>query len=728
MSEDDRLRRLSALAGIESHYWDIAGARHETPPDTARRLLSALGFPASNEAELTASLATIEEREWRRLLPPVMVVRLHHIATVPLNLPADEPRDAVEWRVVLEDGEIRRGTHAHHTLKRDARRFVDGRDIDRLLLPLPALPLGYHEFLLDGFPSAPRMSLVVAPVQCYLPPQLTSGRRLWGLAAQLYSITSERDRGIGDFTDLGTLAQWAAELGADAIGLNPLHALFPSLPENASPYSPNSRLFRNSLYLDVTAIDEYRHSAAVQGPTTKPAFSDFPSTAHSVEFVDYTTVTHHKSGELERLHSEFRRACRVGSDDGRADAFQNFRNRRSEALHHFALFQVMTEVFGTNDWTQWPLPYRDPSANSVSAFTQDHAERVSFFEYVQWQCDLQIGGASQRARDAGMAIGLYGDVAVSVDPAGADHWSRQTLFAGEARLGAPPDPFNALGQEWGVVPMNPWVMRDTAYADFIALLRANMCHAGALRIDHVMGLQHSFWVPRGSPPSAGAYVSYPFDDLLGILALESHRNECLIVGEALGTVPEGFRPRMAEANVLSYRVLYFETEQDRQRRPVEYPYLAATCVSTHDLATLKGFWNATDLDARRRLGLYPTPEHGERARHEREHDKWLLLRALADENLLPSGLDTDRLGDIEMTPALASAVHAYLARSSACLFMVQIDDLIGEDQQVNLPGTSSEYPNWRRRLSRSLNEIFSDPGIVEMARRISREREQTSGA
>ncbi|MEN6543370.1 4-alpha-glucanotransferase, partial [Parvibaculum sp.] len=638
MSDLDRLRRLSALAGIESHYWDIAGVRHETQPDTARRLLSALGFPAGNEAELTASLATIEEREWRRPLPPVMVVRLHHAAAVPLNLPADAPRDVVQWRVVLEDGAIRQGAHARHTLQREARRSVGGRDIDRLLLPLPGLPPGYHDLLLDGLPSTPRMSLIVAPAQCYLPPQLASGQRLWGLAAQLYSIISERDCGIGDFTDLGDLAQWAAGLGADAIGLNPLHALFPSLPENASPYSPNSRLFRNALYLDVTAIEDHGHSA-------EPAFSASPSTAHSAEFVDYSTVSRRKFEELERLHSEFRRSCRAGNDGGRADAFQNFRSRRGETLRRFAIFQVMTEVFGTNDWTQWPLPYRDPSSDSIEAFTQDHAERISFFEYVQWQCDLQLGEACRRAKDAGMAIGLYGDVAVSVDPAGADHWSRQTLFAGEARLGAPPDPFNALGQEWGVVPMNPWVLRDTAYGDFIALLRANMRHAGALRIDHIMGLQHAFWVPRGAPPSAGAYVSYPLEDLLGILALESHRNECLIVGEALGTVPEGFRPRMAEANVLSYRVLYFEVEKDRQKRPEEYPHLAAACVSTHDLATLKGFWNAADLEARRRLGLYPTPEHGERARHEREHEKWLLLRALADENLLPSGLDPNRLGD-----------------------------------------------------------------------------------
>lgn len=726
MNDDESLLRLSALAGIESHYWDIEGTRHDTSPATARRLLSALGLPADSTAELTASLAEIEEKEWRRFLPPVFVARTDRPPSVPVRLPGGERSGSVAWRIVLEDGHVLTGESARRDLALEARRPIGGRDIDCLSLSLPSLPAGYHELHLEETSVGAHMPLIVAPPRCYLPPSLAEGRNCWGLAAQLYSIKSARNWGIGDFSDLRSLAEWGAGLGADALGVNPLHALFPSSPENASPYSPNSRLFRNALYLDVAAIADDAECAEARRLTRSAAFADALASARDAPLVDYTAVSRLKYEALEVLYAAFRAKCIARPGDARGAAFRRFRADGGAQLHRFAVFQALSGTFGGNDWTRWPTAYRDPASASVAAFSNERAERVGFFQYLQWQADLQFAAAASRAKEAGMAIGLYGDVAVSIDPAGADHWSRQNIFAGEARIGAPPDPFSAQGQEWGVVPMNPLRLRDDAYADFIALLRANMRHAGALRIDHVIGLQRSFWVPAGAPASEGAYVAYPLEDLLGILALESHRNECLVVGEALGTVPEGFRPRMERENVLSYRVLYFEAEHGRQRRPDDYPRMAAACVATHDLATLKGFWHGADLDARQRLGHFLSAEADLRARDGRAHDKWLLLRALADEELLPPGLDTDRLGDIDMTPALALAVHAYLARSTACLFMVQLDDLIGEEHQVNLPGTVDEYPNWRRRLSMSLEAMIADPALRDMARTISRERAGTS--
>ena len=726
MTDEDRLRRLADLAGIESHYWDIEGARHETSPDTARRLLSAMGFPADSTADLASSLAAVEEKEWRRVLPPVLIVRQGHHSPVPVHLPADAAPASIGWRVVLEDGGVRTGACALHEIATEARRPIDGRTVERLALPLSDLPPGYHEFRLENISGASPMPLIVAPPRCHLPPPIAEGGKCWGLSAQLYSVRSTHDWGAGDFSDLGRLAEWSAGLGADALGLNPLHALFPSSPENASPYSPNSRLFRNAINLDVTAIPDYPGCAEAHRRMESPAFKEALAAAQDAAFVDYSAVTRLKFELLELLYATFRDTCLASANDARADAFHRFQTEGGKQLHRFAQFQHLSEVFATNDWTQWPPPFRDPESEDTAAFSRDHAERVSFFAYIQWQADLQVAAAAKRAREAGMAVGLYGDVAVSVDPSGADHWSRQDVFAGGARIGAPPDPFNALGQEWGVVPMNPWRLRENAYADVIALLRANMRHAGALRIDHIMGLQHLYWIPTGCAASTGAYVTYPFEDLLGILALESHRNACLVVGEALGTVPEGFRPRMARENILSYHVLYFEAQHGRQRRPEDYPDMAAACVSTHDLATLRGFWHGTDLEARLRLGLYRSDEDGWRARDERKHDKWLLLRALAEEGMLPPGLDTDRLDDIDMTHALATAIHAYLARSSACLFMVQLDDLVGEEQQVNLPGTTSQYPNWRRRLSMSLEAIAADPALAGIARTISQERANAS--
>jgi 4-alpha-glucanotransferase len=300
-------------------------------------------------------------------------------------------------------------------------------------------------------------------------------------------------------------------------------------------------------------------------------------------------------------------------------------------------------------------------------------------------------------------------LAIGAAANGADAWSAQDVIVTRASVGAPPDPFNMLGQDWGTPPLHPLTLRDMAYEPFIAIVRANMRHCGALRIDHAMGLFHLFWIPPGELPAAGGYVKYPFEDLLGILALESHRNRCVVIGEDLGTVPEGFRERMAEMNILSYKVLYFEKDGDRFKRPREYPQLALACVATHDLATLTGFWNGTDIALKEQIGLYPKPEDAGNERAGRSHDRWLLLQALAAEKLLPAAIDPDDPDGTPLTPALAAAIHGYLARSPACVMMVQIDDLMEEPEQINLPGTVDERPNWRRRLSMTADRLPETP-------------------
>ena len=725
MTDDAPLCRLAELAGIESHYWDISGKRHDTSPMTAQRLLSAMGIACDNNHEITSSLNALEEKEWRRPLPPVTVMREDRLSHVPLHVSADTLLTTIEWHITQGDRSVKSGTITRHEIAVEGARSIDGREIQQLKLTLPALPPDYYYLHVDNIAGATPMSLIVAPSKCYLPPSIQVDRKLWGIAAQLYSVRSADDWGIGDFTDLRLLTQWSAAAGADVLGLNPLHALFPTVPENASPYSPNSRLFRNALYIDVTAVADFAACVEAHKRMASPAFKEALAAARDQSLVGYTNVSQLKFEILELLYATFRNSCLRSPANQRGWAFRHFQRESGRQLRNFALFQALCETFATNDWTQWPAGFRDPYSTEVKSFETESEDRLSFFAYVQWQADLQIGAAAMTATRAGMDIGLYGDVAVSVDPSGADHWGCQNIYASGARIGAPPDPFNDLGQEWGVVPMDPWRLRDNAYADFIALLRANMRHAGALRIDHVMGLQHLYWVPTGCAASTGAYVTYPFEDLLGILALESHRNHCLVIGEALGTVPDGFRPRMTDENILSYHVLYFENDGDRARPPADYPDMAAACASTHDLATLKGFWNGIDLDTRRDLGLYQSPDEYTQARDQRRHDKWRLLQALANEALLPEKIDIDRLDDVEFTDELASAIHAYLARSSACLLLVQLDDLAGEERQVNLPGTSSQYPNWRRRLTESLEAIATDPAIAATLRRISIERENS---
>ena len=412
------------------------------------------------------------------------------------------------------------------------------------------------------------------------------------------------------------------------------------------------------------------------------------------------------------MYACFRRSARGGCGPAGRAARPRSRalpQEEGEALRRYVIFEALSEEHGGSSWHQWPPAFRHPAAPAVAAFAEANAERIGFFEYLQWEADRQLGIAQARARELGLSVGIYRDLAVGASRDGADAWADQEVIVQQAKVGCPPDPFNMLGQDWGIPPLHPLMLRDSAYQPFITMLRANMRHAGALRIDHVMALMHLFWIPADGTPAGGAYVKYPFEDLLGVLALESQRNRCLVVGEDLGTVPAGFRERMAEANVLSYRVLYFEKDGDRFKRPDEYPALALACISTHDLATLVGFWQGTDLDLKRRLSLYPSAEAEQNERAARRHDRTLLLRALAAEGLLPNGIDPENPETTAMTPALMASLHGYLARSPARILLVQIDDLMQEMEQINLPGTVDERPNWRRRLSGSVAELPAAP-------------------
>ena len=555
-------------------------------------------------------------------------------------------------------------------------------------------------------------SLIVAPSRCYLP---SLDYRYWGVAAQLYAVRSENNWGIGDFTDLHALMDWAGEHGAAAVGVNPLHALFLDTPEDASPYSPSSRHFLNPLYLDVTAIPDYSELAQAGLLVSTPEIVDSVRGARQHAAVDYSAVAKVKLAVLEDLYRHFRTA-HGGETDDRGRSYCAFVAEAGIGLRHFALFQMLTERFGTHDWKAWPQPWQRPESNE--SLSSDEAERIGFFQYLQWQCAIQLAAASKRVN--GMPIGLYNDLAVGVDAAGADHWADQDLFLRDIGVGAPPDPFNEQGQNWGAVAFNPHRLRASGYTPFIALMRANMRGAGALRIDHVMGWQRLFLIPAGAHASDGAYIRFPLDELIAIAALESQRNKCVLIGEDLGTVPAGFRERMAAASILSCRILYFEREGDRFRRPREFPSHAVVSADTHDLATLRGYWAAEDIAVKARLGILNGNEERQ-SNEERARDKDFLLQALVEEGLWGHGMASVSV-NVPWTPSLADAIHAYLARSRSVLFMAQLDDLTNEKRQVNLPGNIKDYPNWRIRLSRSLKEITSDPAIAQTLAVVARER------
>jgi 4-alpha-glucanotransferase len=594
-------------------------------------------------------------------------------------------------------------------------------------MPLPAgLPLGYHRLELEAAGASAEVSLIVAPACCYLPKGLAPNARSWGLTCQLYGLRSARNWGMGDFTDLARLAGAAGSNRAATLGINPLHALFAAEPLHCSPYSPSSRAWLDFLYIDVTAVPGFAEDEGVRHLTEGEGFALTLAAARSAELVDYGAVAACKRPVLEALFRRFR--SREFDGDGNPTGhlgkeFRKFQQSGGQSLTDFAVFEALHERYKRQtesfSWRDWLLPERDPRSGVVAEFAAAHRERVEFFQYLQWEADRQLAAAAAAGRAAGLSLGVYRDLAVGADPNGAEAWADQEVVTPGASIGAPPDAFNRAGQNWGLAPVNPIVVRRQGYAPFIASLRANMRHAGVLRIDHVMSLSRLYWIPSGMEAIAGAYVTYPFDDLLRLTALESHRQRCAVIGEDLGTVPPGFRETMRSADMLSYRVLVFERRHDGQFvPPAEYPPIAAASAATHDIATLKGFWLGRDLAWRRHLQLYPDTGAAEAAAMERSRDRQLLVDALVEEGLLAR----ERLGEFLpengeplYSTELGCAILAYLARSRARLMLVQLEDVVGESEQANLPGTTDAHPNWRRRMSRTLEEIRSGADLQQVA-------------
>ncbi len=712
----DNILRLADAAGIETYYWDNHGNRHDASHETIRSLLAAFGIAAATDAEIWASLTTFWRAPWMQLLSPVLALREGEPVAIPLRAWEEDSQRIIQWHLVLEDGTRRTGACRLGDLAHDDIAYFDNRRIFQHRLPLEPLPCGYHIFRVEGEEAA--TSLIVAPHHCFMPEGLT---RAWGLMIQLYALKSQSDWGIGDFSALQGLIEVVAHAGGAAIGLNPLHALFLNLPENASPYSPCSRLFRNPLYLDVTAIPDFAECPEAEALAASAEFRRVLESAHDDAFVAYRAVASLKLPVLELLYTQFR-AKHLAANTGRGVAFRSFVAEKGHELEDFATFEALSEHYGAVDWSGWAPQHQDAKSDAVAAFRNTRADRIGFYQYLQWCCDEQFAAAAGRAKARGMAVGLYNDLAVSVDASSADYWMDRRQFAGGARVGAPPDPFNEKGQEWGLVPLNPMRLRETGYAYYRELLAANMRHAGALRIDHVMGLTRLYLIPNGAKPTEGAYVRFPLDDLIAVATLESQRNQCLIIGEDLGTVPAGLREKLAAANILSSRVLYFERGQGGYKPPTDYPQLAAVSVSTHDLATLSGFWQGEDLNAKASLGLFKDPNEETAARAARALDKRQLLQALATENLLPAGLAPADAGDLAWSAELTAAVHAYLSRSPSTLMMAQLDDLVGQTHQANLPGSITEYPNWRRRLVRALEDLGADPAFRAALAGIAAER------
>lgn len=727
----DSFESLADRLGVPASYTHAGGWPVAVPRAMRARLMAAMGYPAETEAELAAGLARLRQRRWGRLLPPVQVVRagMPH-AVVPVRLPAapgHAVRPALAVTVEREDGAAQSWRVGPDTLAVLGWEPVEGRVMEERALPVPAdLPLGYHRLRVTdaGSGADAEMALIRAPERCHWPAGLGETGRSWGFATQLYGLRSADNWGHGTFGDLNRLTEGSAELGAGLVGVNPLHALFPTRPERRCPYAPSSRLFLNPLYIDLTRVPDLAVCQTVSDSLSDSCFLAHLAAQRVQPMIDYRAVAAEVWPALEALFVAFR-TTHLDPDTARGRAFHAWCAERGHDLEDFARFEALTEAFrdalpdsaGTQ-WTRWPAAYRDPRAPEVAAFAAAHPDRIAFRKYLQWEAERQLAEAARTGADD-MAIGLYQDLAVGFDRDGAEAWMNPDLVPAGVSVGCPPDLRNPIGQGWGLGCFDPLKLADAAYRPFIALLRANMRHAGALRIDHAFQLRRLYWSPDDKPPGvtnrhAGGYVLYPFEDLLGLIALESVRNRCLIVAEDLGTIPEGFRERMMDTQALSYRIVHRERGPDRTYLPPEtYPRNAAVALATHDQATLAGFWLGRDVAMRRTLGLYPNAAEAEAAAPARALDRVRFLEALG-----LAGVPEDALVDEEGRPSdrLILAAHAFLARTPCRLRLVQLDDLLGETEQMNMPATVDAYPNWMRRTELPVETVLQASIVATVAR------------
>ncbi len=534
-------------------------------------------------------------------------------------------------------------------------------------------------------PAAEQTSPEASPQACYLPAPLAAGQRRWGLSVQLYGLRSNSNWGIGDFGDLGRLVEMAAAAGAATVQVSPLHALFSARPGHCSPYAPSSRQFLNPLHIDINAVPELAELPSLAERIQADAYQAELKKLRQARWLDYPAAAAKKLAILRALYQHFRDR-HLACDSDRATSFRRYCRAAGQPLERFALFEALDAEFveqGICRWQDWPPELRAPDPETLAAAIESRRAEVDFHRYLQWLARSQLEAVQARALAAGMDIGLIADLAIGSDPTGADVWSDPELFAVDAEIGAPPDAFAADGQAWGLPPWRPQVLIQRAFAPLRELLAANMAPVGALRLDHVIGLQRQFWVPRGRPGREGAYLAYPFEALFAEVATASQGHRCLVIGEDLGTVPEGFRDRMARANMLSTRVLPFERHPSGLfKRPDIYPALACACAATHDLPTLAA-WLADKTNP----------------------DRKLLHAALVDANLAPAAWpEPDRLDPDAKDQAIA-AIHRYLAATPSALVLVQLEDLLAETEPANRPGTGPEQPNWQRRYRVDLAEL-----------------------
>jgi 4-alpha-glucanotransferase len=674
---DEDIRELARAAGLAETWTDALGIAQQVAIGSLRRILDALGLPTATSGDIEASRQRLAPPS---SLPPLVTMTCGSRLTLP-----GRAGGAARGQLTYEDGGV-----ATLRFSRRGDKLV-GPALDRI---------GYHRLEFGDR----QVTVAVAPPRCVTIEDRARGGHLWGIAAQIYSLRRPGDGGIGDATAVRQLAEGAARHGADAIALSPVHSLFAADPGRYGPYSPSSRLFFNPLFADPETVfgseRVARHRLAVQAWEQAP-------------LVDWRPAAEAKTALMRRLFDDFETQD-VATGTGLAKAFEAFVSDSGELLQGHALFEALHGKWRAGApalgyWRDWPPAFRQgltrPDDPEMAAFVSAEGASIRFHQFMQWLAARSFEAAQKAAVDAGMKIGLISDLAIGMDRAGSHAWSRQSDLLLGLNIGAPPDEFNRAGQDWGLSGFSPRALVATGFDPFLSTVRAAMRYAGGVRIDHIMGLQRLWLVPEGASPADGAYLAYPLDDLLRLLALESHRHGAVVIGEDLGTVPRGFRRRLTQAGIAGMDVMWFERNRGSFRAPTRWRRDAVSMTTTHDLPTVAGWWRGHDIDVRSALGLSAAGEAAERQSDRRRLWQAFITAGTAQG---PAPAPDDP------APAVDAAL-GFVASSPAPLMLAPVEDLAGLADQPNLPGTINEHPNWRRRLEPPASTFFDDPVVARRA-------------
>ena len=708
---EESLRLLAEKLGVATDFSDAGLVQKDYCVDEKiiRKIISSLGFKCDTNDDINSSMARLDNKRYKTVLEPIYVCC----------------QDKVCFDVVVPSGanisKITVKDSSHHPQDIEysniaSQTSYDGKYNKITYLVHQNIAAGYYELDVKIADKNYKSRLAVAPKKCY--DIDNQNNKLWGFALQLYSVKSKRNWGVGDFTDLINLVDMSSNCGADIIGLNPLNVLCHDFPENASPYQSISRLFLNPIYIDIENVPEYE-------PTDKQLIEGVLAEVKSSEYIQYNKIYPLKVKILEKCFKRFKEQA----DSSRKEAYNNFCHEYGAELDKLALFQCLYEtqcptVWG--GWRAWPEGLRSPQGKDIPDFIEKHQGRIEFFKFMQFEAYRQFDIVKKRIDEKGLKIGMYRDLAVGVGKDSAEYWGDSSLFITECGAGAPPDAFFPCGQQWGLGVFSPLELKERAYEPFIKILRANMKNAGALRMDHVMSLMRLFIIPDNY--DGGTYLYFNFDDMLNIVVLESYLNRCIIVGESIGNVPDGFIEAIRKRNIHSLSVLWSERSNAGWGgfyAPQDYPSEAFVSVGTHDMPPLKMWWYGYDIELAYSLGMIDDEEAKTGAYHKREADRGLLLSSLDAAGVWPEDKPRQSnyiYGD-GYPEGIEEAVSRYMSKSSSTVFLAQFEDFLHVVKQQNLPGTDRDkHPNWRLKLPVNLEDLSSDCAFVRNVSAIKRER------